>query len=76
MLRPHFGPFWSVKYISFGQKLQIQTAHHTFLESRHPEVNKNPYYILPPKGVKKVISPWTNSSGRPRKQMHKNTNIS
>ena len=25
----------------FGQKLPIQTAHHTFLESRHPEVTKN-----------------------------------
>ena len=55
VLRPHFGPFWSVKYISFGQKLQIQTAHHTFLESRHPEVNKNPHYILSPVGSQKKL---------------------
>ena len=30
----------------FGQKLLIQTVHHTFLESRHPKVTKNPYYVL------------------------------
>ena len=30
----------------FGQQLPIQTAHHTFLESRHPEVTKNLYYVL------------------------------
>ena len=30
----------------FGRKLPIQTAHHTFLESRHPEVTKNLYYVL------------------------------
>ena len=35
---PPFGSFWSVKYLNFGQKLPIQTAYHTFLESRHPEV--------------------------------------
>ena len=39
---PPFGLFCSVKYI-FDQKLQIWTAHHTFLESRHPEVTKNLY---------------------------------
>ena len=38
------------------QKLPIQTAHHTFLESRHPEVTKNPYYVLSPKGSQKKIS--------------------
>ena len=27
-----FGPFWSVKYINFGQRLLIRTAHHTFVE--------------------------------------------
>ena len=42
-----FGTFWSVKYLNFGQKLLIWTIHHTFLESRHPEVTKNPYYVLP-----------------------------
>ena len=45
-----FGPFWSVKYLNFGQKLPIQTARYTFLESRHPEVTKNPYYDLSPEG--------------------------
>ena len=35
--------------------LPIRTAHHTFLESRHPEVNKNPYYILSPEGSKKKL---------------------
>ena len=26
------------------------TAHHTFLERRHPEVTKEPYYVLSPEG--------------------------
>ena len=57
---PPFGPFWSVKYLNFGQKLPIQTIHHTFIESRHSEVTKNPYYVLSPEwGQKKVISSWT-----------------
>ena len=30
----------------FGQKLPIWTAHHTFPESRHPEVTKNLCYVL------------------------------
>ena len=30
----------------FGQQLPIQTAHHTFLESRHPEVTNNLYYVF------------------------------
>ena len=56
-----FGPFWSVKYLNFGKKLPIRTAHHTFLESKHPEVTKNPYYVLSPEGSqKKGISSWTN----------------
>ena len=38
-----YGPFWSVKYFIFGQKLPIQTAHHTFLESRQREVAENLY---------------------------------
>ena len=42
-----FGLFWSVKYLNFGQKLPIRTAHHTFLESRHAGVTKNPYYVNP-----------------------------
>ena len=52
-----FGPFWSVKYLNFEQKLPIWTPHHIFLKSRQPEVTKNPYYVLSPKGSqKKVIS--------------------
>ena len=53
-----FGPFWSVKYFNFGQKLPIRTAHHTFLERRHPEVNKNPYYVLSPEGSQKKLSAY------------------
>ena len=40
------GHFWSVKYLNFGPKLPIRTAHHTFLQSRHPEVAKNQFYVL------------------------------
>ena len=43
---PPFAPFWSVNTSIFSHKLPIQTAHHTFLESRHPEVTKNLYYVL------------------------------
>ena len=50
---PPFGLFWSVKYLNFGQKLPIRAAHHTFLEKRHPKVSKNPYSVLPPKGILK-----------------------
>ena len=53
---PPFGPFWSVKYLNFGQKLPIRTTHHTFLESRHPEVTKNPYYVLSPEGSQNKVS--------------------
>ena len=35
---PPFGPCWSVKYVILGQKLPLWKAHHTFLDSRHPEV--------------------------------------
>ena len=57
-----FSSFWSVKHPNFGQKLPIRIAHHTFLESWHPEVTKNSYYVLSPKGEpKKGISSWTNS---------------
>ena len=41
-----FRQFRSVKYLNFRQKLPIQTAHHTFLESRHPAATKNPYCVL------------------------------
>ena len=50
---PSFGPFCSVKYLNFEPKLPIWTAHHIFLESRHPEVTKNPCYVLSPEGSQK-----------------------
>ena len=43
---PSFGPFWSIKYLNFGQKLPIWTTRNAFLESRHPDVTKNLYYVL------------------------------
>ena len=46
-----FGPFWSVKQL-LSKKLLIRTAH-IFLESRHSEVTKNPYYVLSFKGSQK-----------------------
>ena len=53
---PPFGPFWSVKYLNFGQKLPIRATHQTILESRHPEVTKNPYYALSPEWSQKKVS--------------------
>ena len=52
-------PFWYVKYLNFGHKLPIRTIHHTFLESRHPEVTKIDIMFCPPSGTKKGISSWT-----------------
>ena len=52
-----FGLFWSVKYLNFEQKLLIWTVH-IFLESRHLEVTKNPYYVLSPKGSQKKVSAY------------------
>ena len=58
-----FGPFCSVKYLNFGKKLPIRSNHHTLLESRQPEVTKNPYYVFSPEGSqKKGISSWTKAS--------------
>ena len=54
---PPFSPFWSVKYLNFGKKLPIWTAHHTFLESRHLEVTKDPYYVFSTEGSQKKVSP-------------------
>ena len=51
-----FGPFWSAKYLNFGQKLPIRTTHQTFLESRHPEVTKNPYHVLSPEWSQRGVS--------------------
>ena len=65
MMGSPFGPFWSVKYLNFGQKLPIRITHYAFLESRRPEVTKNPYYVLSPEwSPKKGISSWTNMRAR------------
>ena len=50
---PSFGPFLSIKYLNFGQKLPIWTTHNAFLESRHPDVTKNLYYVLSAKRSQK-----------------------
>ena len=42
----YFGPFWSVKYLNFLSKATDSDSSYTFLESRHPEVTKNLYYVL------------------------------
>ena len=55
---PLFGPFWSVKYLNFGQKLPIRKAHQTFLESRHPDVTKNPYHVLSHEWSQKNVSAY------------------
>ena len=71
-----FDPFCSVKFWAKATDLDSPSYFYIILESRHPEVNKNPFYILSPEGEpKKVISSWTNF-GRPRKQIHGNTKIS
>ena len=44
------------KIPQFWQKLPIPTVHDTFLERRHPEVTKNPNYVLSPKGSQKKVS--------------------
>ena len=46
---PPFDPFWFVKFCNSQQKLPIWKVHHTFIESKHPEVAKNPCYLLSPK---------------------------
>ena len=53
---PSFSPFWSVKYLNYRQKLPVQPPHHTFLESRHRDITKNPYYVLSPKYSQKKVS--------------------
>ena len=53
---PPFDPLSSVKYLNFGQRLPTGTTHHTYLESRHPAVTKNPYYVLFPKSRRKTVS--------------------
>ena len=50
--------FSPVKYLNLwtsDQRLPIWTPHHTFLESRHPEVTKNLYYVLSTAGAKYLL---------------------
>ena len=50
---------WSIlvcKIPQFWEKLPIRSTHHTFLESRQPEVTKIPYYVLSPEGSQKKVS--------------------
>ena len=49
-------PFWSAKHCNFGNKLPIRTTHLTFLELRHPEITKNPCYVLSSEGSQKKVS--------------------
>ena len=51
-----FGPFWPVKYLGFGPKLSFQSTHHTFLESRHPEVTKKSIICFVPQVEPKKVS--------------------
>ena len=54
-----WSPLWSIlicKIPQFDQKLPIRTIRHAFLESRHPEVTKNPYYLLSPEWSQKKVS--------------------
>ena len=47
---------WSIlvcKIPQFWEKATDLENHHTFLESRHPDVTGNRYYIFPPRAKKK-----------------------
>ena len=55
----------------FSQNLPIQTAHHTFVESRHPEVTKNLYDVLFTRQSKIPIF-WTPAHGLFINQSHPN----
>ena len=47
----------SVKYLNFGQKLQIQPIR---LLTQTLEFTKEPYYVLPPEGTQQNgTSSWT-----------------
>ena len=72
---PSFVPFWSVKYINFGQKLPIRTAHQFFLESRHPEITKNPYCFVPRVQPKKGSGHGLNYVCRFSKRSHPMLNL-
>ena len=41
-----FGPFFSVKYRNFSPTATYLNSSSYFSRKRHPEVTKNPYYVL------------------------------
>ena len=51
-----FRRFRFIKYLNFGRKLPIRTAHHTFLESRQPRLLKVHIIFCPQRRAKKGIS--------------------
>ena len=51
-----WSPLWSILVFKIPQFWEKATAHHTFIESRHPEVTKNLYYVCSPEGSQKKIS--------------------
>ena len=52
---PPFDPFWSGKYLNFGQNLLIQTVHHTLFGSTKKSINKR-------KNWGKKIESWSSWS--------------
>ena len=64
LVKIHFNvvPFSSIpvcKMLQFWVKV-TDSDNPLYLEISHPEVNKNPYYVLSPEGIQKeVISSWT-----------------
>ena len=61
----HFG-LWNTSI--FGEKLPTGAAYHTFLESRHPEITKNLYYILSTGWSQMLI--FLGSRGREEETQH------
>ena len=57
----HVITHWSIlvyKIPQFWAKAANPKSHDTFLERRHPEVTKNPNYVLSPRGSQRSSS-WT-----------------
>ena len=50
---PPFGPFWSVKYLNFGQKLMIRTTPCFFYKVDTPRLLKIHIMFCPSSGAKK-----------------------
>ena len=54
-----WSPFWSIlvcKILQFFANATNLDNHHTFIESKHPEVAKNPCYVLSPEESQKTVS--------------------